>query len=548
MHVDRLIMAKKIHPLIMYGVPILLAAILKGFVIPVGTTPFNADEAIVALMARHINQGQLPAFFYGQYYMGSLDAMLIAVFFRILGEHVWVIRVVQSILYLGTVATTVLLASKVIKNDRAAFYAGLLVALPTVNVTLYSTVSLGGYGEMLLIGNLLLLGGIGVIDQLQVPQKTNAKVYWCLVAWGFGAGFAFWVVGLTLVYSLPVIIGLVWLLIKKNRDILLPGLFCLGIGGILGSSPWWGSALIAGNLDVITELAGGAISGVSEGSRLILPLKRLGSLIVFGGSAATGMRPPWSVRWLMLPALPLILIFWMAVLYDSFKKLIRERLNSYFYIFGLMGLILAAGFIFSPYGDDPSGRYFLPLMIPMSLFAANMIVDQVRERKYLEFVLIGFLLLFNLGGLIQSLGPASPGLTTQFDPVAQVDHSRMKELIEFLRENSITAGYSNYWVSYPLAFLSQEEIIFIPRLPYHEDFRYTARDDRYPPYTELVDSSLDISYITTHHEDLNKYLEDQFDIKGITWQKETIGDYTVYYQLSSPVRVEELGLGETTQP
>ena len=541
-------MDKKIHPLILYGVPLLLAAILKYFVIPVGITPFNADEAIVALMARHINQGQLPTFFYGQYYMGSLDAMLIAVFFRILDEQVWVIRVVQSLLYLGTVATTVKLATKIFKTDRAAFYAGLMVALPAVNVTLYSTVSLGGYGEMLLIGNLLLLGGMGVIDQLKVNETTNKKIYFGLITWGFRAGFAFWVVGLTLVYSLPIIICLLWLLIKKNRDILLPGLVCLGIGGILGSSPWWATALIAGNLDVITELAGGAISGVSEGSRLIQPLRRLGSLVVFGGSAATGMRPPWSVQWLMLPLLPLILVFWMAVLYDSFQKLIRDKLKSYLSLFALMGLVLAAGFILSPYGDDPSGRYFLPLVIPMSLFAANTITTKIGGKKYWEYVLVGFLLIFNMGGMIQALGPNSPGLTTQFDTVAQVDHSRMEELIGFLQKNDITAGYSNYWVSYPLAFLTQEEIIFVPRLPYHEDFRYTARDDRYYPYTEMVESSSEIAYITTHHVGLNKYLEDQFKIKGISWQKETIGDYTVYYQLSSPVRVEEIGLGETTRP
>ena len=56
-------------------------------------------------MARHILQGERPVFFYGQAYMGSLDAWLIAVGFRLLGDSVLTIRIVESILYLLIVAT-----------------------------------------------------------------------------------------------------------------------------------------------------------------------------------------------------------------------------------------------------------------------------------------------------------------------------------------------------------------------------------------------------------------------------------------------------------
>jgi len=68
--------------------------------------PFNADEAVVGLMARHILQGERPVFFYGQNYMGSLDAALVSLGFTLLGEQIWVIRAVQSLLYLGLLLTT----------------------------------------------------------------------------------------------------------------------------------------------------------------------------------------------------------------------------------------------------------------------------------------------------------------------------------------------------------------------------------------------------------------------------------------------------------
>ena len=74
------------------------AAGLKVWLVAGGRVPFNADEAVVALMARHILQGQRPFFFYGQAYMGSLDAYLIAAGFNWFGEQVWVIRGVQAIL------------------------------------------------------------------------------------------------------------------------------------------------------------------------------------------------------------------------------------------------------------------------------------------------------------------------------------------------------------------------------------------------------------------------------------------------------------------
>jgi hypothetical protein len=124
----------------------------------------------------------------------------------------------------------------------------------------------------------------------------------------------------------------------------------------------------------------------------------------------------------------------------------------------------------------------------------------------------------------------------------------MGDLIAFLELEEVTRGYSNYWVSYPLAFLSKEQLVFVPRLPYHEDFRYTARDDRYPPYNELVQTAEEVGFITTNHPDLDNYLRTQFEVREITWQEEKIGDFQVFYDLSTIIRPQELGLGSTTTP
>jgi len=88
----------------------------------------------------------------------------------------------------------------------------------------------------------------------------------------------------------------------------------------------------------------------------------------------------------------------------------------------------------------------------------------------------------------------------------------------------------------------------VPRLPYHEDFRYTARDDRYPPYRNLVLEAEQVAYITTNNATLNSYLRLQFKDRSITWSEKIIGDYFVFYDLSKTIHPQDIGLGLTTTP
>ena len=542
---------RRISPVLLYGLPIILTAAIKLLIWSPQVTPFNSDEAIVALMARHFTLGQLTPFFYGQYYMGSLDAILVSLLFRLLGEHIWVIRMLQCLLYVGTVVTTVTLAVRITGSRRSALFAGILAAVPPVNVVLYTTVSLGGYGEMLLIGNLLLLSGLSLLEEIHIPGAfTSWRIYLGLFFWSMGAGFAFWVIGLSLVYTVPILLMIGWELYKtvnSRGKFLIYGALTMLLGFGLGSSPWWFSALLTQDHSIVTELLGGAIANANPGFWLLRPLLRFGSLVVFGLSVIIGMRPPWGVTWLMLPLLPFVLIFWLAVFIVNLKSASLAKNRGRIILLSI-GVVLAAGFIFSPYGDDPSGRYFLPLIVPMAVLGADLITRHFQEKTVVQLGLLLVVIAFNLGGTLQSRSEIPPGLTTQFDPVAQVDHSYIDDLIGFLEDQDINTGYSNYWVAYPVAFLSEEKIILSPRLPYHQDFRYTERDDRYPLYTDLVETSDEIAYITTRNPELDDYLRNHFSGLDISWKEQRIGDYTVYYDLSAPIHVSQIGLGVTTQP
>lgn len=204
----------------------------------------------------------------------------------------------------------------------------------------------------------------------------------------------------------------------------------------------------------------------------------------------------------------------------------------------------AAGFILTPFGIDPSGRYYLPMVLPLTVIAALFIDFLADKWVHWLWVMPLFLCLYNAGGIVNSVLRLPPGITTQIDAVARVDHRYLPELMEFLESEQIHAGYSNYWVSYPLAFMSDESQIFLPSLPYHPDFRYTTRDNRYEPYEKIVEEAAEIAYITTHHESLNDYLREHFAEEQVSWSEKMIGDYFVFYDLSRPVRPDEIGLGE----
>jgi hypothetical protein len=165
------------------------------------------------------------------------------------------------------------------------------------------------------------------------------------------------------------------------------------------------------------------------------------------------------------------------------------------------------------------------------------------ERRQRQLVVLGLIgtLAFNLWTNLYAGLAAEENITTQFDAVSQIDHSYDQALIDFLIEQGEFTGYTNYWVSYPIAFRSEERLIYIPALPYHPDLRHTSRDNRYQPYADQVGESDRWAYITTHNPALDEWLRDGLHLQGATWEEIWIGDYHVYYEVQPPIRLDFLG-------
>ena len=557
------------------GISVAAMACLKIGLLLADRIPFNSDEAVVALMARHILQGARPVFFYGQAYMGSLDAFLVAAGFAVFGQQVWVIRWIQGLLYLGTMVTTAVLGKQAFGSWKVGVLAMLLLAVPMVNVTLYTTATLGGYGEALLLGNTILILTLKLLRPGSGNSGKPIDLGWWFVL-GFLAGLGLWAFGITLVYTLPAGGFLLWnTVLDKHRDEtpsirqdsrrssvvskiagvkgkIYPWLI-LGLGGLLGSAPWLGYAYQFGLSKLIYELGGGAIAGVEQLPWIFEVAKHLAGFLMLGSTVTLGFRPPWSVDWLGLPLLPFVLILWMAIFAHIAGCLRRPGpyRPAQFLLTAVIGTLLTV-FILTPFGADPSGRYFLPLVIPLILFAAASFEHWQPVIGRWVYVLPALLVVYHLWGNLQSAVKFPPGITTQFYSPSQVDMRPLESLIAFLQDNGELYGYTNYWVTYPLAFHSQEDLIFTPRLPYHLDFRHTERDNRYPPYDQIVENAERVAYITTNHPVLDELLRRRFREIGLTWQEQRIGDFQIYYSLSRVVRPEELEipdyLSEDSEP
>lgn len=515
------------RPYIPLGLALLLAAMLKVGLILTGAVPFNGDEAVVALMARHILQGATPTFFYGQAYMGSLDAWLIAGAFRLFGQEVFAIRLVHALLYLLYLLTAWILARRFFKTPLVADFAVLAAAIPPVLVTTYTTATLGGYGESLVLGNLILLLGY------QVLFAGWGQRWWAWLLLGVLGGFAFWVLGIAGVYLLP--LGLLGL--SKFKAKRLPYYALAAFGFLLGSLPWW--------LYNFTH-AWAALKAISGPELVETTLGfRFAGLLLFGLPALLGIRPPWSAAYFPWPLMLVALVFYLAVALFLWRAARGGRLDvapgarKLLALFVLSFLVI---FLATNFGIDATGRYLLPLYLPLALATGVLLAAAWSHRRASGVALLLVVLLLNAA--TTALAASSPDrITTQFDPITSFTNEYDDDLIAFLEEHGETRGYSNYWVTYRLAFLSGETLIFSPELPYKGDLTYTSKDNRYPPYARLAAASPRVAYITSKHPALDQLIRASFAGLGVSYREVQIGVFTVFYDLARPVRPQELNLG-----
>lgn len=223
------------------------ASLLRLLLIHANWPVTNSDEATMGLMARHIAyNGELPTFFYGQYYMGPMEAYLGAILFHLFGSSTFTLRLGLILLFALFLVTLYYLTS-LLYSKKFALAMVALFSLGSNDVILHQLKGIGGYPELVFLTALILLlvGHLSLSSsqetmmagaQLASTRVTSQRWRRLLlyVSLGVVMGFTLWTDQLIL----PILAtsGLTLLLFCR-RELFRWGGLCLLLGFIIGAFP-----------------------------------------------------------------------------------------------------------------------------------------------------------------------------------------------------------------------------------------------------------------------------------------------------------------------
>jgi len=195
---------------------LLLAIVVRVVLIVHTNGVIDGDESLVGIQAQHILQGERPIYFYGIPYFGSLEAYLVAFVFALVGSSVWALRAEPTVVSLLIVWLTWRLAAALAEQAQlsrmAQRYFMLVAALVAAVFPLYDTVleirTFGGYVEIFVLMQLLLLGALRLTQRWNVGASTRELVLrWAAI--GFVVGLGLWVDPLIIS---AVLVAVLWIL------------------------------------------------------------------------------------------------------------------------------------------------------------------------------------------------------------------------------------------------------------------------------------------------------------------------------------------------
>jgi len=153
-------------------------------------TLLPGDEVMFGLMGNHILQGELPVFYWGQSYLGTIEAYVTAFLSLFLGMSGVTVQLGGYFFYSLFIGTNYFLIKRIFNFDTAFFVSLLLVVAPMMVFQL-SFRALGGYSEI------LFLGALGLLFWIKVFQDQNYKFLFPL---GLTLGVALWLNSLFIIY------------------------------------------------------------------------------------------------------------------------------------------------------------------------------------------------------------------------------------------------------------------------------------------------------------------------------------------------------------
>ncbi|MBI5506841.1 MAG: glycosyltransferase family 39 protein [Deltaproteobacteria bacterium] len=475
---------------------------------------YLADEGVVGLMGKHIAEGRaLPVFFYGQSYLGALEAYCAAASFAVFGYGFLALRLVT---FGFSIATGVLLYRFAHRfySVSAARWSTALVAVAPMYFLQWNLKARGGFVEhvVLVLAVMLLFWRFYLYH-----QRDRATAF----GLGLVSGIALWVNQLVAAYL--VAMGLLLVLRREDRR----GWRHAAAGLALGSCLLLGynivhplatvrslarKALVMNRVEVEERDHNWAVRGLAARVEALGDgLDKLG--IVFGVPPGAdverlGMSQDSRTGGPLAPLRRVLFFVPLGVFGAGLWAARPRRGRAGWDVIGsdqLLGLFALVTFVVG----YVSPRYMLPAY-PLGALMAGVLAARAQGApgRVLRAGIAGALLL-NLASWVDAASlPAA------------ADEGRGRQLLAFLEGRGIGACYSASPL-YHLSFASAERVVFAP-----------LQKDRYPAYDAAVETADSICYVfrddqTTKRQHLA--LLGLLEGRRVRYAEQRVGPYRVLY-------------------
>lgn len=521
------------YELALLGV-VLVALCLRLILIAQSWPILNSDEGTMGIMARHIAyKGEWPIYFYGQYYMGVIQAYLGAVLFHIIGPSLFSLRLGLVILNVIFLVCMYLLTRTLYSRSFALFIVALL-AFGSYYMLQYQLHVYGGYPETLVFGTVLLFSSscLAITSSPLFSWKQLGRRLPLYAIWGCVVGLGLW--SSSLILPLIAVSGFLILLFCWRELLRVVPLLCILLSLGLGSIP-----LIAYNISatpgndswsVMTKLqAGGSrqephtfyffLSHMKETTLVSIPTitgspfcpvseeSALGDPNSPHSSLCTLVHASWGGGYLLLFACALIFALWSLWMIwrkankqpqdlELRRELARCTARVLLQISALMVLYLFVTSNAPTSWPGVEARYLIGLWLawPVVLWPlwrlASPAFAQLKTIKRFSKIasvalLFGLLCMFVCG----------TALVLADAPRAQADDARYLSLTQHLTGLHISHIYTDYWTCNKLAFLSQEQVICAV-----ETGNLNPTHNRVPGYLVTVKADHSSAYVYGIHD------------------------------------------------
>ncbi len=507
---------------------ILIATLLRLLLISQGWPSTDSDESTMGLMALHIAyRGEHPVFFYGQGYMGSLEAYIAAPLFHLFGPSTFSLRLGLVFIFTLFLISMYLLAS-LLYTKRLALATLILLCLGSDVILRQEVYAIGGYSETLLFGTAaFLLASWLALSSNQEPSKHSPQ--WHLIAygcWGLVVGLGIWSDVLILPFALMAGLLLVVFCWHEWRS-WAP--LCILLGLVIGTFPFIIYNITAPpRQDTLSYV----LKILHEGDHALIHthtpiIAQIRGAFLISLPTITGITPPCNVTDVKLFGflhhqtflcsaryiiwgLGLTILYLLAVVlavmaiwrlrhrsrankWTHEERLTFVRQSARLLVLGSAAITMLL-FVLSPASavfPVTSSRYLFGLLIatpavisPLWNAGSSFKLPSPGLTKGIT-VFKGVLLL--LIGMVFLVGTFR---AFSMIPAAQAVNHQQEVLIDDLLHQGIRRMYSDYWTCGRVVFQSREQIICSVI-----DGQLHVGYNRYTPYSAIVKAYPNAAYV-----------------------------------------------------